>query len=150
MGGKTTTMTKQSLSVIHLAQYRLHIHKISSSTAIEDLLVTGMDVVFHCATMAPSADNTRSKELAYAVNVAGTENVIKACQMEHVRKLVYTSSASVVFDGHDLNDVDESASYAAKPLDYYTQTKVPLHDVQTILTCKGILQRQQQPTSHCL
>lgn len=83
-----------------------------------------MDVVFHCATMAPSAESATAKALAYAVNVTGTENVIKACQDHNVPKLVYTSSASVVFDGHDLNNVDETTPYAAKTLDYYTQTKV--------------------------
>lgn len=89
-------------------------------------MCAGMDVVFHCATMAPSAENATSKALAYAVNVRGTENVIQACQSEGVPKLVYTSSASVVFDGRDLNHVDETAPYAVKPLDYYTQTKVRL------------------------
>jgi len=49
---------------------------------------------------------------------------LQACQLEKVPRLVYTSSASVVFDGRDLNNVDESAPYAVKPLDYYTQTKV--------------------------
>lgn len=83
-----------------------------------------MDIVFHCATMAPSVENAHSKRLAYDVNVVGTENVIKACQLERVPKLVYTSSASVVFDGHDLNNIDESAPYAAQTLDYYTETKV--------------------------
>ena len=29
----------------------------------------------------------------------------------------------VVFDGRDLVDVDESAPYARKPIDYYTETK---------------------------
>ena len=83
-----------------------------------------MDVVFHCATMAPDAESTTAKAKAYAVNVKGTENVIQACQTHKVPKLVYTSSASVVFEGRDLHDVDESAPYAAKPLDYYTLTKV--------------------------
>lgn len=86
----------------------------------------GMDVVFHCATMAPNAESTTAKAKAYAVNVTGTENVIRACQIGKVPKLVYTSSASVVFEGKDLNNVDESAPYAAKPLDYYTLTKVSL------------------------
>ena len=28
-----------------------------------------------------------------------------------------------MFDGRDLVDVDESAPYARKPIDYYTETK---------------------------
>lgn len=37
---------------------------------------------------------------------------------------VYTSSASVVFMGRPLVLVDEDTPYAAKPMDYYTKTKV--------------------------
>ena len=48
---------------------------------------------------------------------------------------MYTSSASVVFEGHDLNDVDESAPYASKPMDYYTQTKVSNHHAGYFLSC---------------
>ena len=58
------------------------------------------------------------------MNVAGTKHVIAACLAAGVPKLVYTSSASVVFDGADLVDVDESAPYAARPIDFYTETKV--------------------------
>lgn len=92
-------------------------------------------MVFHCATMAPSAENAASKALAYDVNVRGTENVIEACQLEKVPRLVYTSSASVVFDGRDLNNVDESAPYAVKPLDYYTQTKIEAEKI--VLAANG-------------
>ena len=82
-----------------------------------------MEVVFHCATMAPSAENTNAKKLAYAVNVKGTENLLQACALHSVRRLVYTSSASVVFSGKDLDNVDESAPYAENNPDYYAQTK---------------------------
>ena len=43
--------------------------------------------------------------------------------MQGVARLVYTSSASVVFDGRDLINVNEDAPYASKPIDYYTETK---------------------------
>jgi sterol-4alpha-carboxylate 3-dehydrogenase (decarboxylating) len=81
-------------------------------------------VVFHCATAAPAAANTANRKLMHDVNVKGTQNVIEACIAQRVPKLVYTSSASVVFDGNDLINVDESAPYASKPIDYYTETKV--------------------------
>ncbi len=59
------------------------------------------------------------------VNVDGTRNVVDACVKAKVPSLVYTSSASVVFDGTDLFLADEKATpYAAKPLDFYTVTKI--------------------------
>lgn len=84
----------------------------------------GQDVVFHVATAAPTAANTLNEGLMRAVNVDGTAHVVDACVAVGVPRLVYTSSASVVFDGRDLLGVDESTPYAAKPLDYYTQTKI--------------------------
>lgn len=83
-----------------------------------------MDVVFHCATAAPTAAGARNRALMTAVNVDGTRHVVAGCIAAKVPRLVYTSSASVVFDGRDLRGVDESIPYAAKPMDYYTHTKI--------------------------
>ncbi|KDD75434.1 3-beta hydroxysteroid dehydrogenase/isomerase [Helicosporidium sp. ATCC 50920] len=83
----------------------------------------GKEVVFHCATAAPTASNSLNRELMRGVNVGGTQNVIDACRACGVGRLVFTSSASVVFDGSSLRGADESAPYAAKPLDFYTATK---------------------------
>ena len=83
-----------------------------------------MSVVFHCATIAQGSADTTMQKLAHAVNVAGTQNIIDACRICRVPKLVYTSSASVVYDGKDLHNVDESAPYATRTLDCYTATKV--------------------------
>lgn len=82
------------------------------------------EVVFHVATASPTGANAYNKDLMKGVNVDGTRNVIKACVDCGVQALVYTSSASVVFDGNDLNNVNESTPYASKPLDFYTQTKI--------------------------
>ena len=35
-----------------------------------------------------------------------------------------TSSASVVYDGSDVENGTEDLPYAAKPIDYYTETKI--------------------------
>jgi sterol-4alpha-carboxylate 3-dehydrogenase (decarboxylating) len=95
----------------------------------------GMEVVFHVATAAPTGENTLNKELMHSVNVTGTENVILACQQLGVKKIVYTSSASVVFQGQDLSGADETTPYASKPMDYYTITKI--QGEQLILAANG-------------
>lgn len=87
--------------------------------------VEGCDVVIHVATATPTSENALDKELMDGVNVRGTYNVVEACRHAGVRRLVYTSSASVVFTGEDLDGVDEaSVPYAAKPHDHYTATKI--------------------------
>ncbi len=85
----------------------------------------GQDIVFHVATAQYfGGEGSNAKELMHSVNVTGTQNVIDACISQQVPKLIYTSTASVVFQGKSLIDVDESIPYAAKPMDYYTGTKV--------------------------
>lgn len=36
-----------------------------------------MKIIFHCATVTPTAENTKNKVLTYMVNVGGTQNVIQ-------------------------------------------------------------------------
>ena len=49
--------------------------------------------------------------------------MIAACQSEGVPKLIYTSSPSVVFAGHDEAGIDESAPYPTRYLTHYPKTK---------------------------
>ncbi|KQJ95628.1 hypothetical protein BRADI_3g18240v3 [Brachypodium distachyon] len=72
----------------------------------------GVDVVFHTAAADPV---NNSFKLHYKVNVEGTKNVIDACKTCKVKRLIYTSSSAVVFDGvHGLFGVDESIPYPDK------------------------------------
>ena len=58
------------------------------------------------------------------VNIQGTRNLIKASQLNDIRQFIYTSTASVVFDGSDLNNVNETHPYCTKYLDPYIETKI--------------------------
>jgi 2-alkyl-3-oxoalkanoate reductase len=82
--------------------------------------IEGCDVVFHVAAKAgiwgPYADYHR-------VNVECTRNVIAACRARGVPRLVYTSSPSVVFNGRDMENADESAPYPAHHEAAYPATK---------------------------
>ena len=95
----------------------------------------GASVVFHCATAAPAASNAANKSLMTRVNVDGTRNVVEACLKNSVPRLVFTSSASVVFDGRDLSGVDEAAPYARRPMDYYAATKIEAEKI--VLAANG-------------
>ena len=66
----------------------------------------GCDVVFHVAAR-PGVWG--SHDDFYRPNVIGTLNVIDACRLHGIPKLVYTSTPSVVHAGHDLEGIDESA-----------------------------------------
>jgi nucleoside-diphosphate-sugar epimerase len=80
----------------------------------------GFDEVHHIASLTGIST---VKNPFYKTNVEGTRNVIDACLKNRVRKLVYTSSPSVVFDGTSDEMADESASYPEKFLNPYSETK---------------------------
>ncbi len=82
--------------------------------------IEGCDIVFH---VAAKAGVWGPFEAFYQANVVGTKNVIDACRQHGVQKLVYTSSPSVVFDGTDMEGVDESVPYPEHYEAFYPQTK---------------------------
>lgn len=59
----------------------------------------------------------------YRGNVIGTKNVIIACLRNNIDRLIFTGSPSVVFDGGDQENVNESAPYPAHFLGHYQSTK---------------------------
>ena len=83
--------------------------------------VKGRDVVFHTAA---KVGFWGKYEEFRRINVEGTRNVIEACRKNGVRYLVHTSSPSVVFDGKDMEGVDESAPYTDRPGSHYNRTKL--------------------------
>jgi len=80
----------------------------------------GVDCVIHSG--AVSGIGVLRKEF-FEINLGGTENVLSACRRSNVRRLVYTSSPSVTFDGSDQHGADESAPYPRKWLAHYPHSK---------------------------
>ena len=60
------------------------------------------------STSRPRPESGAPTPITIRANVVGTQNVLAACRKHGVRRLVYTSSPSVVFDGRDMEGVDES------------------------------------------
>jgi nucleoside-diphosphate-sugar epimerase len=92
---------------------------IANAAAVEDA-VRGRDAVFH---VAAKAGVWGTFEEYHRPNVIGTRNVITACRSSRVPMMVYTSSPSVVFDGGDMQGVDESVPYPPTYHAVYPQTK---------------------------
>lgn len=82
--------------------------------------VRGCDLVFH---VAAKAGIWGSYEDYYQTNVVGTDNILNACRLHGVHRLVYTSSPSVVFNGCDMEGVDESVPYPDHFEAHYPKTK---------------------------
>ncbi len=82
--------------------------------------VAGCDIVFH---VAAKPGIWGPYETYYRTNVTGTENIVTACRQHGISRLVYTSSPSVVFDGRDMEGVDESVPYPPHFEAHYPRTK---------------------------
>ncbi|BBX15209.1 steroid delta-isomerase [Mycolicibacterium duvalii] len=89
--------------------------------------VAGIDTVFHTAAiidlMGGSATGEARKR-SFAVNVTGTENLVRAAQQAGVQRFVYTASNSVVMGGQRISGGDETLPYTDRFADLYTETKV--------------------------
>jgi nucleoside-diphosphate-sugar epimerase len=96
-----------------------HTGDIADASALKKA-ADGKDVVFH---VAAKAGVWGTFEAYHRANVIGTQNAIAACRTCRVETLVYTSSPSVVFDGTDMEGVDESVPYPAHYHAPYPQTK---------------------------
>ncbi len=114
----------RSLNRHHYAQLDpLNVDQFQGDIADPEMVsraVEGCEAVFHVAAKAgiwgPDQEYRR-------INVGGTENVIAACRTHGVRKLIYTSSPSVIFSGKDLEGVDESIPYPDHYEAAYPETK---------------------------
>jgi nucleoside-diphosphate-sugar epimerase len=80
----------------------------------------GVEVVFHTAAKPGVWGDW---EVYFAPNVTGTRNLLLACRRYGVARLIHTSSPSVVFDGADMEGVDESVPYPKIYHAHYPHTK---------------------------
>lgn len=77
-----------------------------------------------------------------AVNVVGTQNVVRACQACGVRKLVMASTPQVVMTTKGIENGKEDLPYSANPLDNYAASMIAAekfvlasNGVDGLLTC---------------
>jgi 2-alkyl-3-oxoalkanoate reductase len=104
------------LAALEVRQYR---GDLADLNAVVEA-AAGCDIVFH---VAAKAGIWGSFDEYYRANVIGTDNVISACRVNSINRLVYTSSPSVVFDGSDIEGGDESLPYPTHFEAHYPHTK---------------------------
>jgi 2-alkyl-3-oxoalkanoate reductase len=118
-GTTVRSFSRQRHDQLHALEVEQRQGDLADETAVR-AAVAGCDVVFHVAAKpgiwGPYEDYHRT-------NYIGTRNVIAACREQGVPRLVYTSSPSVVFDGRDMEGVDESVPYPSRFATHYPRTK---------------------------
>jgi len=80
----------------------------------------GVDTVFHIGGIAGMVGPWKQ---FFETNTLGTRHVVEGCLAHGVRRLVYTSSPSVTFDGRSQRGVDESIPYPKRWLCHYAHSK---------------------------
>ncbi|MCB9594030.1 MAG: NAD-dependent epimerase/dehydratase family protein [Sandaracinaceae bacterium] len=84
--------------------------------------ILGADTVFHNASVVHTKQN--QKDFVWKVNLEGTRNVMRGCRAGQVPKLVYVSSGSVVYEGKDIENGDESLPYSSISQAPYADSKI--------------------------
>ena len=82
----------------------------------------GVDTIIHNASLVHTKKN--KQDVVWAVNLGGTENMLEAAQRQGVPRFVYISSGSVVYEGRDIENGDESLPYSSVSQAPYADSKI--------------------------
>ncbi|MDH3625310.1 MAG: NAD-dependent epimerase/dehydratase family protein [Myxococcales bacterium] len=82
----------------------------------------GVDTIIHNASIVHTKQN--KKDFVWAVNLGGTKNMLEAAQQHGVKRFVYISSGSVVYEGKDIENGDESLPYSSVSQAPYADSKI--------------------------
>ena len=85
-------------------------------------LCQGVTTVFHNASLVHTKHNRIDD--VWSVNLGGSRSVLRACFTAGVKKLVYVSTASAVYEGHDIVNGDETLPYSRRSQAPYADSKI--------------------------
>jgi 2-alkyl-3-oxoalkanoate reductase len=103
------------------------------------LSMSGLDAIIHAASIS----GVWGRHQSYLdTNYFGTKHLIETARMRGVKRFVYTSASSVVFDKDDLLGINEERPYPLNALNSYAQTKtmaekliLQMNDGKDFMTC---------------
>lgn len=119
-GHRVVTLARSDYPELRSAGVEHHQVDLTAPPASWAKLCRGAAGFFH---VAAKVDMWGRYEDFFRANVVGTRNVVEVCRLEGIKRLVYTSSPSVVADGTDLSGVDESYPYPQHHEAFYPATK---------------------------
>jgi len=82
----------------------------------------GVDTIIHNASIVHTKQN--KQDVIWAVNLGGTENMLEAARQNEVPRFIYISSGSVVYEGKDIENGDESLPYSSVSQAPYADSKI--------------------------
>jgi sterol-4alpha-carboxylate 3-dehydrogenase (decarboxylating) len=96
-------------------------------------LCNGVDTIFHNASLVHTKHNREDD--VWSVNLGGTRSVLRAAWKGRVKKLIYVSTASAVYEGNDIENGDERMPYSRKSQAPYADSKIAAE--QELLAANG-------------
>jgi nucleoside-diphosphate-sugar epimerase len=97
----------------------------------------GVEAVLHVGALSAPWGPARD---FHDINVGGTASVLAGCRAHGVRRIVYVSSPSVVFDGRDHINLREDAPYPRRFASVYSLTKKLGEDLVNAASREGRLE----------
>jgi UDP-glucose 4-epimerase len=91
---------------------------------LDDVCQRSVEAVIHFGAYVPLVERTARFEECFAVNVAGTLNLLRWALMHHVRKFVYASSCSVYGPLEQVATVSVDEDTPTNPNTYYSISKL--------------------------
>ncbi len=86
--------------------------------------VKDQEVVIHLAAKISVSESINNPSETFRVNVDGTRNVLVACEKNHIKKLIISSSAAVYGESsHDVKLTEESET---NPISPYGESKIKM------------------------
>ncbi|MGW0786705.1 NAD-dependent epimerase/dehydratase family protein [Streptomyces sp. NPDC002911] len=118
-GITTSSFGRRPSTALQQLGVRQHLGDLADVNAVSRA-VAECDAVIHNAALAGVSGPPQPY---WATNVLGTRHVIEQCRAHQVRRLVHTSTASVVFRPGGLEGVAEDIPYPTSHLAAYPRTK---------------------------
>ncbi|MER5753624.1 NAD-dependent epimerase/dehydratase family protein [Streptomyces sp. NPDC002088] len=118
-GMRTSSLSRRPSPALKRLGVQQHLGDLTDPAAVSRA-VAACDAVIHNAALAGVSGPPQPY---WATNVVGTHHVIEQCRAHQVHTLIYTSTASVVFQPGGLEGANEDLPYPRRHLAAYTHTK---------------------------
>ena len=94
-----------------------------------DNAVKDHDVVIHLAAKISVEESIRNPSETFDTNVNGTKNVLTACEKNHIKKMIVSSSAAVY--GESLPNIKLTEKSETHPISPYGESKIKMeHEIK--------------------
>lgn len=121
--GHQVTATGRNENIGKILTLQGAIFKPANLHILEEMkaLFAHQDIVYHCAALSSIWGKYHD---FYEANVIATQNIIKGCMENDVKRLIYVSTPSIYFDFTERLNIKESDAITNKPANNYVKTKI--------------------------